>query len=269
MIEIQNLYVCLVEPSNMQAKVISNHLNHIGVTQIGRVASGGDAIKSLGADMAPDVVMSALYLPDMTGTDLISAIRQHPTCSHTPFVLVSSETVPQNLEGVRQAGPVAVLPKPFTETQLLRSMQNTLDFLNAEEERDDDQDLKLKGMRVLIVDDSRLSRRHVRAVLEGIGFEEFVEAADGLEAIPHLAQTLFDLVITDYNMPNLDGLGLIDYIRTKSIQCSVPILMVSSTNDEDRLAAVMDAGVSAVFDKPFVIDSVRKIVRQVFSGEGA
>jgi len=269
MIEIQNLYVCLVEPSNMQAKLITNHMNQIGITQVGRVGKGREAIESLGGDPPPDVVMSALYLPDMTGMDLITAIRQHPTCSHTPFVLVSSETDPQNLEGVRQAGPVAVLPKPFTESQLLLSMQNTLEFLNAAEVREDDQDLKLTGLRVLIVDDSRLSRRHIRDVLEGIGFEDITEAVDGRDAIPCLEKTLFDLVVTDYNMPNLDGLGLVDYIKTKSIQCSVPIIMVSSMSEDERLAGVLDSGVTAVFDKPFEIDSMRRVVKQLFGGEGA
>jgi two-component system chemotaxis response regulator CheY len=269
MIEVQNLYVCLVEPSNVQANIITNHLHHVGVTQISRVASGAEALGTLETDVVPDVLMSALYLPDMTGTELIYAIRQHKTHGYTPFMLVSSETDPQNLEGVRQSGPIAILPKPFTETQLMRSVQNTLDFLNAEEEREDESDVKLTGLRVLIVDDSRVSRRHIRTVLERIGFEDFAEAADGREAIPHLGQTLFDLVVTDYNMPNVDGLGLVDYIRTKSIQCSVPILMVSSMNDEDRLAAVMDAGVSAVFDKPFEIGSVRKIVRQLYGSEDA
>jgi len=268
MIELQNLYICLVEPSNVQANIITNHLNQIGVTQVSRVGNGEEALGFLEADVPPDVVMSALYLPDMTGTELISAIRQHPRQCHTPFVLVSSETDPQNLEGVRQAGPVAILPKPFTENQLRRSMQNTLDFLNAEEEREDDPDVKLTGLRVLIVDDSRLSRKHIRNVLEKLGFEDFTEAMDGREAIPYLEQTLFDLVVTDYNMPHIDGLGLVDFIRTKSIQCSVPILMVSSLSDEDRLAAVMDAGVSAVFDKPFEMDSVRKIVRQLYDSEG-
>jgi two-component system chemotaxis response regulator CheY len=205
----------------------------------------------------------------MSGTELISAIRQHPEHSHTPFLLVSSETDPQNLEGVRQAGPIGILPKPFTENHLLRSIQNTLDFLNAEEMQDDDADLKLTGMRVLVVDDSRVSRKHIRSVLERLGFEDFTEATDGREALPYLEQTLYDLVVTDYNMPNIDGLGLVDFIRTRSIQCSVPIIMVSSMHDEGRLAAVMDAGVSAVFDKPFEISSVRRIVKQLYSAEGA
>ena len=266
MIELQNLYICLVEPSSVQANIIANELGEIGISQIGRVTNGAEAISALEENSVPDVVMSALYLPDMTGTDLIFAIRQQSSHSNTPFVLISSETDPRNLEGVRQAGTIAILPKPFSKVQLLRSLQNTLDFLNAEEEREEFADLKLSDLKVLIVDDSKLARRHVKTVLERIGFENFIEVPDGREAISLLGNTLVDLVVTDYNMPDVDGLALVDFIRNKSIQSSVPILMVSSMHDEGRLAAVMDAGVSAICDKPFETNLVRKLVRQFVGG---
>jgi len=105
-------------------------------------------------------------------------------------------------------------------------------------------------------------------VLERIGFESFTEAIDGREAIPLVDNMLFDLVVTDYNMPGIDGLGLVDYIRNKSIQASVPILLVSSEQDQGRLAAVIDAGVSAVCDKPFEMGLVRSLIKQIFGTEG-
>jgi len=267
MIELQNLYICLVEPSNMQANFITRDLKGIDITQISKVKSGEEALAALESNTPPDVVMSAMYLPDMTGTDLLTAIRQQSAHPETPFVLVSSETDPRNLEGVRQAGVIAILPKPYTNVQLLRAIKNALDFLNADEERDDTGDLKLSNLRVLIVDDSKIARKHIRSILERIGFEDFTEVADGLEAIPQVENVLFDLVVTDYNMPNIDGLGLVDFIRNKSIQSSVPILLVSSLQDEGRLAGLMDAGVSAVFDKPFEINSVRQLIKQLFSDE--
>ena len=269
MIELDNLYICLVEPSTVQANIIADHLKEVGVTQIDRVVNGADALMALQCEVVPDVVMSALYLPDMTGTELIFAIRQQSSQPHTPFVLISSETDPRNLEDVRQAGSIAILPKPFTKVQLLRSIKNTLDFLNAEEERDELADMKFTDLRVLIADDSKIARKHIRSVLERIGFEQFTEAVDGRDAIRHVEEALFDLVVTDYNMPNVDGLGLVDFIREKSIQSSVPILMVSSEKDQGRLAAVMDAGVSAICDKPFETNLVRKLIRQFLTSEGS
>jgi len=239
----------------------------MGITQVTKVTSGRFAVESLEKPMPPDLLMSALDLPDMTGTDLLYYLRRSEAHRSTPFILISSETDPRNLEDVRQAGTIAILPKPFTKMQLSRAIQNTLDFLNAEEETGDVESLNLKDQKVLIVDDSKVSRRHVRMVLERIGFEKFTEAADGNEAVPLIDSVLYDLVVTDYNMPGLDGLGLVDYIRNKSIQSSVPILMVSSEQDKGRLAAVMDAGVSAICDKPFEMGLVKNIVKQIFSEE--
>ncbi|MDR0498667.1 MAG: response regulator [Holophagales bacterium] len=262
MIELHNLSICLVEPSNLQANLIAKSLQQIGMEHVSRVANGAEAIKTLDNDVIPDVVMSAMYLPDMTGADLIFTIRQHPTHSSMPFILISSETDPRNLEDIRQAGTIAILPKPFDKSQLLHSVQNTLDFLNAEDEREEYADLKLSSLKLLIVDDSNVARKHIRSVLERVGFQNFTEAVDGKEAIPHIERTLFDLVVTDYHMPNLDGLELTDFIRNRSIQSSVPILMVTTIRDSERLAAVMAAGVSAVFDKSFEIHLMRDFIKE-------
>lgn len=75
-----------------------------------------------------------------------------------------------------------------------------------------------------------------------------------------LEQAMVDLVITDYNMPEMDGRELIEYIRTQSWQAEVPILMVTSEQNMGRLAAVERAGVSAICDKPFEAGSVRRLI---------
>jgi len=265
MIELHNLFVCLVEPSNLQAGFITKSLNQIGIAHVSRVKNGAEALKALDGDEIPDVVMSAMYLPDMTGTDLIFAIRRHPTQSAMSFILISSETNPHNLEDVRQAGTIAILPKPFDNSHLLHALQNVLDFLNVEDEHEEFAELKLSSLKVLLVDDSYVARKHIRSVLERIGFQNFTEAANGKEAIPHIENTVFDLVVTDYNMPHLDGLELTDYIRNRSIQSSVPILMVTTMHNEVHLAGVMDFGVSAICDKSFEINLVRNLVVDIFS----
>ena len=88
------------------------------------------------------------------------------------------------------------------------------------------------------------------------------EAANGMSAIPLLQETQYDLIITDYNMPEMDGRALIEYVRTLSPQMSVPILMVSGEQDETRLAAVEEAGVSAICDKPFEMSTLRSLIVQ-------
>ncbi|GGY06512.1 response regulator transcription factor [Paludibacterium paludis] len=259
MLELPHLIVALVEPSGVQANIIRQSLAELGIDQILQCSSGSDLLDALARGPA-DVVISAFYLDDMTGTDLVLRLRASDDTAELPFILVSSETNPDYIDPVRQAGTMAILPKPFSTRQMEKALRNTLDFLNAED--DQETDIDFAELAVLIVDDSLTARRHIRTVLERIGFERITEAYNGRDAITHLENTLFDLVVTDYNMPQMDGRALTEFIRSQSMQSSVPILMVSSEADSNKLAAVQDAGVSAICNKPFETDVVRNLVKQ-------
>lgn len=272
MLEREHLIICLAEPSLLQAKLIQTMLNNMGCHHVQTASSGAEVLAMLDNPVIPpDLVISSLYLPDMTGTDLVYKMRENHNWRDIPFLLASSETKTSYLEPVRQAGVMAILPKPFTATQLAHAINNTVDFINAEEHRADvntEIQLEVADLTVLLVDDSKAARHHIRNVLTRIGFERIIEAADGIEAIPHLNNTLFDLVVTDYNMPEMDGKALVQHIRTLSMQPSVPILMVSSERDEGRLAAVEQAGVSAICDKPFEVNLIRRLLKNLFADQG-
>jgi two-component system chemotaxis response regulator CheY len=240
----------LVEPSLAQRRIILRLLEQIGVTQVSTAESGADALQSLERHTA-DLIISALYLPDMTGTELVETLKRRSDWAAIPFILISSETRFRYLDPVRQAGAVAILPKPFGATELKTAMDTTLEHLDTTGLDLDNFDPE--SLEVLLVDDSPLARKHMRRVLTAMGLERFTEASDGVQA----------LVVTDYNMPNMDGQELVDKIRHESGQGAIPVLMVTSEEDESRLAAVQKAGVSAICDKPFEPDSVRQLLMQI------
>jgi len=257
-----DLSVLLVEPSSMQANLVSRMLEHQGVRQVSVLGSAQAALAALREDHANRVVISSLYLPDLAGTDLVTAMRRDPALEAVPFILVSSETRPQVLEPVRQSGACSIVPKPFNEQQLSLALYAAADYLNPPA----DLDLaEIEGLRVLLVDDSVASRRHLRRLLEEIGIENISEAADGRQAVAWLQDSMVDLVITDYNMPEMDGRELTEYIRTQSWQNTVPVLMVTSEQNQGRLAAVERAGVSAICDKPFEAGSIRRLISDALS----
>lgn len=258
-IQIGQLFVLIVEPSSTQQRIVSGWLHDMGVRQIAHAASGEEALEQMGAT-PPDLVISAMHLPGMTGTDLVQRMRSDPESSDIPFMLVSSETSYRYLEPLRQAGVIAILPKPFTSEQLHKSLFATLDFLEPNQ-------LQLGShtpdeIRVLLVDDMYTSRRFMRQILEKMGIEQVREAENGLQARDLIDREYFDLIITDYYMPEMDGGELIDYIRNESSQGGVPILMVTSASDRSRLAALDQSGVAAIFDKPFDVETLRRIVEQ-------
>ena len=256
-ITLDQLRILLVEPSLTQQKIITGYLREDGVGDVDCAASGAEAIALL-RDSPHQLVISAMYLQDMTGTELLQCIREEVNLTDIPFILVSSETHYRYLEPIRQAGAIAILPKPFEPEYLLRALYATLDYL-------DPGHLSLQRKQaeelwVLIVDDSRMARKHIRRVLTEMGIEHFMEAENGEGALEVLNAHTFDFIVTDYHMPVMDGEALIRHIRASEDMSDIPILMVSSESDSERIAAVQQAGVSAVCDKPFEPMMVKQII---------
>lgn len=256
-----DLVVYLVEPSQVQSRLIASMLGQHGVRHIERFDSAGAMFEQLRVQ-PPSLVVSALYLPDMAGTELVMRLRADPATEHTPFILISSETRPQVLDPVRQSGTCGILPKPFTAAQMGTALRATLDYLDADASIDVDV-ADLEALKVLLVDDSPSARKFIRRVLENLGIRHFFEAENGKAAVAVLAETMVDLVVTDYNMPEMDGKALLDYIRRESWQNSVPVLMVTSESDDGRLAAIEEAGVSGICDKPFEPSTVRTLLAHI------
>ncbi len=261
-IQLSELMVALIEPSSTQHRIITNYLNELGITHIETVAIKNpiEQIKQI----KPDLVISALYLSnELTGTDLVHQMRESRSLSDTAFMLISSETRFRYLDPIRQAGVIAILPKPFSLNELKIALNSTLEYIDPNEV--ELTNYEPENLRVLIVDDSLMARKHIQRVLKNMGLQNFSEAVDGADGIRMINENYYDLVVTDYNMPNMDGGELVDQIRCNSEQSGIPILMVTSESNENRLAAVQQSGVSAICDKPFEPATVKQLLEQLFS----
>jgi len=254
------LSILLIEPSSTQRKIILSHLKKEGVANIDGVATGKESLELI-AQYPPDLIISAMYLPDMTATDLLGTIRDSESLKDINFMLVSSETSMKALEPIRQAGVVAILPKPFIHEDLRRALRTTVDYIDPEEMELENYDIQ--ELNVLVVDDSSTARNHIKRVLTSLGIQQIETANNGLEAAQILSGSEFDLIVTDLNMPEMDGQQLTNFVRSEMGNTYVPILMVTSEHDESRLGNVQQAGVSAIVDKPFEPQSIREILFRV------
>lgn len=257
-----DLLIALIEPSTTQQKVISNYMTSYGVDKIELFSDGRSALSAMHRAQ-PDLVISAMHLPDMTGTELVQSMRSSNDLRDIPFMLISSETQIRYLEPIRQAGAIAILPKPFDPTNLRDALMATLEF--ADPTNLQTEAFSVEDLTVLVVDDSPMARRYVRRVLGNMGVQHITEAEDGEDAIRILTTRSFDLMVTDFNMPQVDGEALVRYVRTESNRPSMPILMVTSEQDVGRLAQVEQAGVSAICDKPFEPCTVRNLLERILS----
>lgn len=261
-IDIEDLSILLVEPSSPQRKIIEAALLDGGVNNVDFAEGIGDAMDQL-QYYQPDLVISSMYFDEGTGTDLILQIRNDPNLEELPFMLISSETKLEYLEPIKQAGVIAILPKPFDDEDLRRALKTAVDFICDDELELDSFDME--SVRILLVDDSRMARKHISKVLSNLGARNITEAEDGQEAIDILKNMEFDLVVTDYNMPHVDGEELLQYIRNESQQKYVPVLMVTSEQNEATLNHIQQSGVSGLCDKPFNTDHVRKLLVSLLS----
>ncbi|TMO75213.1 two-component system response regulator [Pseudoalteromonas sp. S3785] len=259
---IANLSILLVEPSEVQQKIIIKSLVESGVKQVVTAATQEQVLSML-ESYHPDLVISSMYLSDGTADSLLQKIRLNPATEHQPFMLISSERNKKYLEQLRQSGVLAILPKPFSAKAITRALKATLDIISEEEVELELFDVTL--LRVLVVDDSRFARKHIIRVLAGMGIPEPVEAENGKEAIEHLSEQSFDLIVTDYNMPEMDGRELTETVRGSNAYSHIPILMVSSEANDTHLANIAQAGVDAICDKPFEPATVRELLYKIMS----
>lgn len=110
-------------------------------------------------------------------------------------------------------------------------------------------------MRALVVDDSRAIRRFLANMLVELGWE-VVEAEDGVQALEMLDEHEWSLALIDWNMPEMDGLELLQEIRARSEYDELPVMMVTSESDSARVTCAMDAGAGEFLMKPFTKDSL-------------
>ncbi len=254
------LSLLVVEPSDLQRKIIINQLKQQGITQVAEAKTIAEAYDS--AQRHPrDLITSAMHFEDGSAIELLHKIRNSPNIADTPFMLVSSEHRREHLEEFKQSGVIALLPKPFTSAHLATAIDTTIDLLSTDELELEYFDVH--QIRVLLVDDSRLARNHIKRVLNNLGLLKITEAADGSEAIAILKDNTFDLVVTDYNMPEVNGKELTRYIRSESGQSHLPILMVTSESNDTHLANILTEGVTAMCDKPFEPENVKKILYKI------
>lgn len=125
-----------------------------------------------------------------------------------------------------------------------------------------------KNLRFLVVDDFSTMRRIVRNLLKELGFANVEEAEDGAAALARLKSEAFGFVISDWNMPNMDGLTLLQSIRADSALKHLPVLMVTAEAKKENIIAAAQAGASGYVVKPFTAGTLDEKLSKIFQAAG-
>jgi two-component system, chemotaxis family, chemotaxis protein CheY len=118
--------------------------------------------------------------------------------------------------------------------------------------------------KVLIVDDFSTMRKIVRNILKEIGFSDISEANDGSDALKILRHEKIGLVVTDWNMPRMNGLELLKNMRANEATKDIPVLMVTAEGLKENIIAAVHAGVDNYVVKPFTAEIIKEKIEQIF-----
>ncbi|HEX6993003.1 MAG TPA: chemotaxis response regulator CheY [Gammaproteobacteria bacterium] len=122
-----------------------------------------------------------------------------------------------------------------------------------------------KSMKVLVVDDFSTMRRIIRNLLREIGFTNTVEADDGATALPILKAGGVDFLITDWNMPGMPGIELLNAVRSDEKLKHIPVLMVTAEAKRDQIIQAAQAGINGYIVKPFTAATLQQKIEKIFA----
>jgi two-component system, chemotaxis family, chemotaxis protein CheY len=125
-----------------------------------------------------------------------------------------------------------------------------------------------KNMGILVVDDFPTMRRILRSLLKELGFNNIEEARDGENALAKLRGGDFEFVLSDWNMPNMDGLELLKQIRADEALKPLPVLMVTAEARKENIIAAARAGANGYVVKPFTVVTLEEKINKIFEKLG-
>ncbi len=119
-------------------------------------------------------------------------------------------------------------------------------------------------IRILVVDDMSTMRRIIKTILNQLGYTNIDEAENGKQALAKLKNEKYDFVITDWNMPEMDGLSLVKAIRSDEELKSLPVLMVTAEAKKENVMEALKAGVNNYIVKPFTPEVLKEKMEKIF-----
>jgi two-component system chemotaxis response regulator CheY len=120
------------------------------------------------------------------------------------------------------------------------------------------------NLKILVVDDMSSMRRIIKNTLKQLGYPNTDEAEDGQKALEKVRNESFDLVVSDWNMPNMNGLDLLKAIRQDPKLSALPVLMVTTEAEMDHILEAIRSGVNSYILKPFTPETMKEKIDKVF-----
>lgn len=123
----------------------------------------------------------------------------------------------------------------------------------------------MENKKILFVEDSPTMRRIIANSLKKLGINDLSEAENGVDALEKIQKNQFDLILTDWNMPEMNGQELVEHVRKMDNYQNVPILMITTRGMEDDVMTAIKSGVNGYMVKPFTPELLKKKMIEIFA----
>ena len=200
-----------------------------------------------------DLIITDVDMPVMDGFTLCGALKSNQEINGVPVIILSSHDKESDIEHGFEVGASAYVSKTNAQQQLPHVVESLLQKASL-----------LKKRLVLVVDDSRII---VNIIQKGLAKEGFsvLTAENGKIALEILAEHIPDLIISDLNMPVMDGLTLCRTLRISPKFSSIPFVAMSSESDRFRMRQMLQSGAATYIVKPFNVDQLIIMVEKLLS----
>lgn len=254
--EFKNKKVLLADDSSTARQIIKRELIKMGFEDqnVRDAADGVQALKFL-AKTEFHMIISDWHMPNMDGLALLKAVKADGRFKKIPFLMLTTEAEKEKISKAFELSADQYIGKPFTSKPFQQIVNKLLFGSSSYDDK-----------KVLVIDDSAVLRTILSKNLEEVGFQKsnIIESEDGEDGLDKLTVDKFDLVITDWYMPKMDGLEFVKMIKEKDHLKNIPLLMVTSEMDSKKELEAFRAGISAYIIKPFTANDLGSKIKEVF-----
>jgi len=202
-----------------------------------------------------DLIISDVDMPAMNGIEMCRHLKNIEKTRNTPLVIVSSFDSEADIERGFQVGASAYLSKSEAQERLCEVVQGFLNKVSFNKKR-----------LIMIVDDSPVIRQIVKEGLEVSGYQ-VITATNGKTAIKILDKNSPDLIVSDIEMPEMNGFELCKWIKSNSKIAFIPFIVMSSKNDAFHTKRMIQNGAAAYIHKPFNVDQLIILIEKILTDQ--
>jgi two-component system chemotaxis response regulator CheY len=211
----------------------------------------------------PDLLITGVEVGDINGYDLCLILRMIPDFAGMPIVLMSSHETDVASRKAAAAGADYYVQK---DNELVVNIERGIERLLFKTDDDPGQEIEKRPIRsVLVVDDSSTMRRIIRNILTSIGIGRIIEADNGATGLKELSENTVDMVISDWNMPKMNGFQFIKSVRANPVFKDLYFVLVTAEGARE-IEEAKKAGANDHLCKPFTVESMKTLIDKFRSG---